>query len=480
MTCRVLLRCHGARWLVALAVSLVGLVGLAAPASGASTITVGPDVRNGYGTNDGCSLEEAFVLIQVLQVGGSETNDCGSTSGLSWPVTVSLTNNHTYTITDSDYANFPWNSSTLSGNAFPVLSGSSTRVVVQGNGATIERASGASNAFRFFRVENAASLSLTDLTLRNGRADSTNGERGGAVYVEDADLSITGSTFDGNYALNWGGAVLASQTGHLDIVDSVFVENQADLAGGAITADSSTVRVNIWNSTFIDNVSYLGGGAIFSFGADPFNVFNSRFVGNQSLHSDGGAIDVEYGPLFVMGSTFEENQASDYGGAVYLDYSASASFGTSTFVGNVAKGGGAIYSYGDFEVLNSTFSGNSTTSPMSGSAIYLAQNASARLSFVTFADQTGSPALAVGEIIQQGTYYLKNVVLADPDVDECENDPGLTVQTAGAVLADDGSCGSGVTVVPNLRSTLGPLADNGGPTQTHALLPASPAIGAVP
>ncbi|MCS7295597.1 MAG: hypothetical protein NZ761_09405, partial [Dehalococcoidia bacterium] len=57
---------------------------------------------------------------------------------------------------------------------------------------------------------------------------------------------------------------------------------------------------------------------------------------------------------------------------------------------------------------------------------------------------------------------------------------GLTVELEGTVLADDPACGSAVTVVPTLRSTLGPLANNGGPTRTHLPLPSSPAIGAVP
>jgi predicted outer membrane repeat protein len=180
-------------------------------------------------------------------------------------------------------------------------------------------------------------------------------------------------------------------------------------------------------------------------------------------------------------STFADNIGPTKGGAIFVEGGAIApqvTISQSTFTGNTALEGGAIFAASDFSVTNTTFSGNSTTSPTSGSAIYLANNATADLAFVTFADHTGSATLAVG-VQRGGTFRLKNVVLADPSVDECENDPALTVQTAGVVLADDDSC-SGATSVSTLRSTLGPLASNGGPTKTHALLATSPAIGAVP
>jgi predicted outer membrane repeat protein len=249
------------------------------------------------------------------------------------------------------------------------LSEPDTHVIIEGNGATIERDSSATNDFHFFSVRNSAQLELRDVTLVNGDVDSVFGSGGAILIYGGAQLSIVNSTFSGNRARD-GGAVYAS-------------------AGSQVSIDSST---------------------------------------------------------------FSANTASEEGGA--------------------------IFAASDFSVTNTTFSGNSTTSEMSGSAIYLANDATADLAFVTFADHTGSATLAVG-YSAAGTFRLKNVVLADPSVNECENDPSLFVQTAGVVLADDNSC-SGAMVVSTLRSTLGPLASNGGPTKTHALLATSPAVGAVP
>jgi len=174
------------------------------------------------------------------------------------------------------------------------------------------------------------------------------------------------------------------------------------------------------------------------------------------LDEEGGAILAVNSTVTVSGSSFERNGAIE-GGAIYL-------------------------SGGSLTVTNSTFSRNFSVT--GGSAVYLAGGATATLSFVTLADQEDwddpgdGPAFAVGD--GTGTLRLKNVVLANPAVDECEAAAGLTVQVDGAVLADDPSCGSGVTVLSNLRDTLGNLTFNGGPTPTHALLTGSPAISAVP
>jgi len=59
--------------------------------------------------------------------------------------------------------------------------------------------------------------------------------------------------------------------------------------------------------------------------------------------------------------------------------------------------------------------------------------------------------------------------------DDCD---GLSVTSLGHNLDSDGTCFTGAVTgdKPSTEPILGPLADNGGPTETHALLPGSPAI----
>jgi uncharacterized repeat protein (TIGR01451 family) len=70
---------------------------------------------------------------------------------------------------------------------------------------------------------------------------------------------------------------------------------------------------------------------------------------------------------------------------------------------------------------------------------------------------------------------LKNTIVAhNPSGGNCAG----TVRSAGFNVSGDGSCGFGAAgdLPPDTDPRLGPLASNGGPTQTHALLPGSPAI----
>jgi hypothetical protein len=62
---------------------------------------------------------------------------------------------------------------------------------------------------------------------------------------------------------------------------------------------------------------------------------------------------------------------------------------------------------------------------------------------------------------------------------DCNVEDNIIIQSEGHNLASDGSCfltASGD--LPNRNPLLAPLAYNGGPTETQALLPGSPAIGA--
>jgi hypothetical protein len=107
----------------ALLLALSALAGLPLASGAASTINVGPAVA--IDSTDGtCSLMEAFVLIDALQAGSSASNDCGDSSTLSWPVTVALTSNHTYTITSV------FRPLIDPATAFPELTGSTTQVIV--------------------------------------------------------------------------------------------------------------------------------------------------------------------------------------------------------------------------------------------------------------------------------------------------------------------------------------------------------------
>ena len=257
----------------------------------------------------------------------------------------------------------------------------------------------------------------------------------------------------------------------LAIRNSAFRDNESTGDGGVVASGESSVFIE--GSLFENNRSAEGNGGAFE-GLGPYNIRRSAFRNNHA-GSLGGAIRSRVFGIGIYDSTFENNQANAAGGAV-----AGPGVGLrgSTLSGNLAPDGGAVFVRRKVIALNTTFSGNQGTSATGGAAISLGSGTSAELAFVTFADNSGPAAIGVSGS-GSGTVKLKNVVLADPGVNECGG--SLTIQAAGGIVTDDSSCGSGsgFIVDSNLRSTLGSLADNGGSTWTHALLPGSAAIDAV-
>jgi len=253
---------------------------------------------------------------------------------------------------------------------------------------------------------------------------------GGALTVKALTLA------HGDAGSNWGGAIY--NNGTLTISDSTLSGNSAE-DGGAIENDQT---LTITNSTFSGNAASKFGGAISNPGA--LTIASSTFSGNSAtyggaINDPGGAANyingIYYGEVpnagnvSITASTLSGNSASSNGGAIYS---------------------GAIFSAGTVTITASTLSGNSTT----GGAIY---------------NFNGTVTIG-GSIIANGS-----------SGGNCYNHTGTITET-GYNLSDDGSCGFSTANhdLVNTNPQLGPLANNGGPTQTMALLSNSPAMDQIP
>ncbi|MFZ5923061.1 MAG: choice-of-anchor Q domain-containing protein [Chloroflexota bacterium] len=156
----------------------------------------------------------------------------------------------------------------------------------------------------------------------------------------------------------------------------------------------------------------------------------------------GGAI-YNFGNLTVMNSTFSGNSVSLSGGAIYNGPSGILTIANSTLHGNTAGfGGGGIFNGGMVNIMNSTLSNNSAPN---GGGIY---NSGGDLS------------------------YSNTIIANSTSGGDCAGIGTINFPTSN--LVEDGSCSATLSGDPNL----GALADNGGPTQTMALLTGSPAIDA--
>jgi hypothetical protein len=154
----------------------------------------------------------------------------------------------------------------------------------------------------------------------------------------------------------------------------------------------------------------------------------------------------------------------------------------STFSGNSAViAGGGIWNAGALTVSNSTFSSNSTfaingigTREDEGGGIFNEGRGILTLSNSTFSGNSAATGGGIYNAVGPGTALLANTILAGSNGVDCSG----PITDNGGNIADEASCNFTQSSSSNSATglNLGPLADNGGPTQTFALLPGSVAI----
>lgn len=301
---------------------------------------------------------------------------------------------------------------------------------------------------------------------------------GGILNVANASVAISGLTFANGKAFT-GGAIQFENTAQGSITNCTFVGNAAVNDGGAIYGN-----VSVANCTFVGNFA-KNGGAFFSRGG---TVSNSTFSYNRAT-DDGGAVYVETAQLTVINSTFSHNSANR-GGALELFANGSGTTTTfglvtgSTFVGNSADLGGAIdsragnanYRPGIQAIFDNTFYQN--TAATDGGVIINNQG----LNFSNNTLSENAVTNGSGAIIKNTGSFPGTVTLSNNIVANTISGVGvLNSFSSGSVvgsnnLIEDGS--GGLTNTITADPLLGPLQNNGGPTQTMALLPNSPAINA--
>ena len=357
---------------------------------------------------------------------------------------------------------------------------------------------------------------------------------GGGANIFDSDLQIlSDSTFNQNTALaNDGGAILASYSSVL-IRESALERNMAAYEGGAIEITGNTSTLSLENSIVADNEAREGGG-VWSYGLpEPVHITGGRFSGNVARDQDGslGAAAIATYSLILDGVRFENNfaealtanagailvnrilakqsefvgnksasyagailaievaqidqcrfvsnSASSRGGGIVLDVFASETpswIRQSTFSANTAGGdGGALWlrTQSGMHIFNTTMSGNASAG--AGSALYLAAGGNGLATNVTFVGESTAPLVA-----KLGELRIENSILQSPGNDCSVSADEPFFVSLGHNISDDSSC-FGLDKIGDMMlvdAMLAPLADNGGTTQTHALLAGSPAIDA--
>lgn len=285
---------------------------------------------------------------------------------------------------------------------------------------------------RVFRIEGSRTAHIDGVTIRNGFAAGTGA--GGGIS-NGGTLTLSNATIAGSHAVAGGGIYNA---GILSVIESRISQNTAPDGGGIYTIG---VLADVRDSTLEGNIADFDGGGIVGTGG-VVALRNSTISGNRAGFDGGGVYDFSEN-LSVVDTTISQNDADRSGGGV-------------------KKGDGTANVYNATIVFNHADADNDSNGIAGGIS-----NASSGFSFVNLRNTLLAGNFTSGG---PGTFSF---------LDDCagaltgsgENLIRAAVVTQCTLEGDSGSWN-----VLNDVNTLGPLQDNGGPTQTHALLEGSNAI----
>ncbi len=305
---------------------------------------------------------------------------------------------------------------------------------------------------RVFHIDNGVTASISGLTITGG---STTGY-GGGLADYGSTLTLTDCTLSGNSAAA-GGAAMYNRSSTLTLTDCTLSGNSAGSFGGGLNNRYGTITMT--GCTVSGNSAGDGGGLNDS--RDTATLTDCTLSNNHSTNGGGGVED-DHGTTTLTDCTVSGNSTSGNGGGLYNKGGSATSTTTltnCTVSGNSAAGsGGGLFSYGgsaNLALTDCTVGGNSAAG--SGGGLYT----------------DGQGTATVGD-----TIVATNTASTGPDVDG-----SFTSQGNNLIGETDGSTGwvasdlTGTVAMP-LNPLLAALGNYGGPTQTMALLPGSPAIDA--
>lgn len=220
-----------------------------------------------------------------------------------------------------------------------------------------------------------------------------------------------------------------------------------------------------------DPESGIGGGVL---NLGTLTLANCVVRDSFAEFGGGGISNDEVGVLTVSRCTLAGNSTGTDGvGGGIENFSGQVEVVESTISGNQADFGGGIDNIGTLTLTNSTLSGNSAVT--SGGGI---NNLVGEVALV-FSSVAGNSAGIGAGILNDDQFTARNsLVVNNLTGGNCHDDDGASFIASGDNLATDITC-PGFAHATATALDLGPLADNGGPTPTHALGDGSVAINAV-
>ena len=338
-----------------------------------------------------------------------------------------------------------------------------TRVTVSGNTSSGEGGGG------FMDTER--SIVVVDSVFSGNRAGVPVVEEDGTIELSDAGgggifaagsgaVHVTGSTFASNTATSEGGGIYIDNNGSVEISDSIIRDNHAHAGGGI---ENAGMRVIFTRLTIFGNKAVLDGGGVESQGSGDFTLLECSIFENAA-ENGGGIANAADGRLIVNRCVVYSNQARG---------------GSSDDTGL----GGGIYGLGDaaINIENTTISGN--FAKVRGGGLYVDADAGTRITHCTITRNAAPIASGIGDegtnfnfpILPSTAVIFRNTIIADNRLSPACN---YALGSGGGNLEDGDSCffRGERDRINATRVYLDALADNGGPTLSHALREGSIAI----
>ena len=346
------------------------------------------------------------------------------------------------------------------------------------------------------------SLEVNNSTISSNSADGS----GGGIFSL-SPTTISGSRIGGNFSGSIGGGVYLSSSG--TIVGSFVINNESIMQGGGLfIAADFRKTIELKSTTIADNTAGSVGGGLVTDGS--VQMIDMQILRNTVAQAGGGIFAAE-GNLDINNSTISQNESA-IGGGIYNSIGVLIEILDSTVRGNVASlDGGGIFNVGfvstdrttisgnragergggvfnlntdpsrfttDFTAINTTISGNQAED---AGGIYSSGNLVLLQSTVAF----NRGDTVTGGINTTATEFFINTIVSNNTVGQSANtlpsDIVGTVDTASFNLVGHSGSSGGIVngVGGNLVGVdplLGPLRNNGGVTQTHAIAPTSRAV----
>lgn len=362
-----------------------------------------------------------------------------------------------------------------------------SRVVVTNNSAPN---TGSSNGLGGgIMVESGASLNLINSTVSNNSSRFGGGIATGTANVAPSNLTIVGSTISDNTATNLGGGIFLPNESQFTSLNSDYTNNTARQAGGIFVSSNASAYIR-GGSVTLNDAPVDGGGGIVNNGT--LTMFAVNVSNNTTVNAEGGGIQNSSG-LTMTGCTVAGNQSGTIGGGGISNngQNVNLSISDSTISGNTTTGdGGGIDNRngqpnpgaGRVTISNSTISGNQAQvagGGISNDANWTLTIANSTIAFNTATRAGGGIANAANAIAVRNTILARNTSPRGPDGEGLFTSQGFNlIGNNRSVTGFTNGINSDIVGTDNapVDPMLSPLGANGGPTQTHFLLAASPAI----